>query len=98
MNVRVLFFAFFFALFVNIANYLLYQQTVNTYTSVYGDHSIDAGWSFIDTIKNIAFPSQIANSIPFLSLKILFLSIYYFSLSYSVVAFIIKVLPAVGSG
>lgn len=98
MNVRVLFFAFTFALLVNVMNYLLYNADVSIYNSVYTQHSSDSAFNFIDTIKNIIFPSTLVSQIPFFSLKALFLSIYYFSLAYSLVALIIKALPFIGNG
>jgi len=57
-------------------------------------------WSFWDYLKSLVFPSQVYDSLKELSTIIasFFIFLYYITVAYSVVFFLIKVLPFIGTG
>lgn len=109
MNVRVLMFAIFFVLFVNLINGIISVEIYNSNSyDTYGleTPSLDEyqqgvqPWSFLDFLKSFVFPSNIYDSLSTIStsLAVFFMFIYYIPVLYSVVFFLIKLLPFVGTG
>lgn len=109
MNVRVMMFSIFFVLFVNIINGIItvgINQSSSYNTSGLQTPDLDEyqqgtkPWSFLDFLKSFVFPSNIYDSLSTISnsLAVLFMFIYYIPVLYSVVFFIIKMLPFVGTG
>lgn len=99
MNVRVMFFTAFFTFIVAIIDSSLFTNADLNYSGT-ADYDKDNYKTFTDFLKSFVFPGIVADSIASISpaLKYLFYSIYYFSLAYTVVMFIVKILPFVGEG